>query len=303
MGGWLARAADAERRPQSAAPPTTDWTKLAQGNLSRGGSSGQRPGGEAPPDGKPRSALLDYYELLEGSAFAADNMLCRPGALAIKATAEVSSGQYKANALAQKATSFAEASSSAALSRPRTAPSAARPPAPLSLRRPKLALARPSTASAHTPAAAAHAGANEPSQPRPSTASATSRAGGGPAGMAGKQKPRMVRRSSSVEATLQQKRLSEANLADSTGPTDRLRMSNQYKARLQWSTGQFEHMKREKSRKLTMELHALAEARLDGYERKFAAFDVQEIASNTKSRPHFHMEQVRQAVKTSIGAQ
>ena len=112
MGGWLARAADAERRPQSAAPPTTDWTKLAQGNLSRGGSSGQRPGGEAPPDGKPRSALLDYYELLEGSAFAADNMLCRPGALAIKATAEVSSGQYKANALAQKATSFAEASSS-----------------------------------------------------------------------------------------------------------------------------------------------------------------------------------------------
>ena len=82
-------------------------------------------------------------------------------------------------------------------------------------------------------------------------------------------------------------------------------MSNQYKARLEWNTGQFEHMKREKSRKLTMELHALAEARLDGYERKFAAFDVQEIASNTRSgasAASFHLEQVRQAqaVKASI---
>ena len=214
-------------------------------------------------------------------------MLCRPGALAVKATAEVSSA-------------LARAESSAALTRPRTAPSAAAPPAPLSMRRPKPAQSRPSTATTHT---AAHSSAHEPSQPRPSTASATatasSRAGGG---VAGKQKPRMVRRSSSVAATLQQRRLSEANLADSTGPTDRHRMSTQYKARLDWNTGQFEHMKREKSRKLTMELHALAEARLDGYERKFAAFDVQEIASNSKSSPHFHLEQVRQAVKTSIGA-
>ena len=217
-------------------------------------------------------------------------MLCRPGALAVKATAQVSSA-------------LARAESSAALSRPRTAPSAAAPPAPLSMRRPKPAQARPSTAT-HTPSAAAHGGAHEPSQPRPSTASASatasSRAGGG---APRKQKPRMARRSSSVAATLQQRRLSEANLADSTGPTDRHRMSNQYKARLDWNTGQFEHMKREKSRKLTMELHALAEARLDGYERKFAAFDVQEIASNSKSSPHFHLEQVRQAVKTSIGAQ
>ena len=246
--------------------------------------------------GKPRSALLDYYELLEGSAFAADNMLCRPGALALKATAEVSSALARAESSA-----LARAESSAALTRPRTAPSAAAPPAPLSMRRPKLPQSRPSTAT-HTPAAAAHGGANEPSQPpRPSTATAScsSRAGGG---APGKQKPRMVRRSSSVAATLQQRRLSEANLADSTGPTDRHRMSNQYRARLDWNTGQFEHMKREKSRKLTMELHALAEARLEGYERKFAAFDVQEIAGNTKSSPHFHLEQVRQAVKTSIGA-
>ena len=80
-------------------------------------------------------------------------------------------------------------------------------------------------------------------------------------------------------------------------------MSDQYKARLDWNAGQFEHMKREKSRKLTMELHALAEARLDGFERKFAAFDVQEIASNTRSgasAASFHLEQVRQAVKASI---
>ena len=106
-----------------------------------------------------------------------------------------------------------------------------------------------------------------------------------------------MRRSSNVAATLQQRKLSAANLAEDKGPSDRHRMSHQYQARLKWNAAQFEHMKREKSLKLNSELHALAEGRLDGYRRKFAAFDLQAIASNSDCSPHSHLQRVREEVK------
>ena len=68
---------------QPIAPPI-DWTKLAKAGIGGSLRPGVRPTAEAPPT-EACNALLDYYELLEGAASAADEALCRPGALAVKA--------------------------------------------------------------------------------------------------------------------------------------------------------------------------------------------------------------------------
>lgn len=70
-------------------------------------------------------------------------------------------------------------------------------------------------------------------------------------------------------------------------------MSKQFLARLQWQHTEFEQMKREHARKLHTELHLMAEARLEAYQRKFTALDVRAIADAKHFDPQTHMRKVR----------
>ena len=73
-------------------------------------------------------------------------------------------------------------------------------------------------------------------------------------------------------------------------------------ARLKWQRQEFEQNKREHARKLHTELHQLAEERLETYQRKFAAIDLNALQEAKFFNPHVHMDKVRKDVERQMNA-